>query len=327
MRGRQANRAIISFFVVATLFFSSAARPHAQTAMPRAVTIVVPQAAGGGVDTVGRALAERLQEALRIPVIVENRPGAGGIIGIDSVAKAEPDGSTLLLLESSAVLHKWLHPKISFDVVEDFAPIALAVTTPMILFANPALPAKTPDELLKYARAHPRTLSVATPGVGSPHHLTMLMMNAIARLDITHVPYKGTAPALNDLVGGQIPLMWATPIAAMPMVNAGKIRAIGVATSQPVPSLPGIEPMGIAIPGLDSSVWFGIAAPSRTAPATLQALRNAFSRILTDPQTQSRLEKLGFDVNFGEADAFRQRIATDHQRFGKLIDDSGLGKR
>lgn len=312
--------------IAASTTITPASTALAQNSMPRAITLVVPLAAGGGVDTVGRVLAERLQEKLRVPVVVENRVGAGGIIGIESVAKAEPDGSTILLLESSATLHKWLHQKVAFDVVTDFAPIALAVSTPMVLFANASVPARSPTELIEYARANPGKLSVATPGIGSPHHLTMLMMNAISRINIAHVPYRGTAPGLNDLVGGQIPLMWATPIAAMPQVEAGKIRAIGVASSAPVASLPGIEPMAKAVPGLEMSVWFGVAAPARTNPAMLQKFREAFAELLDDRATRARLEKLGFDVTYRDAQAFGTLIAADHERFGKVVRETGIGK-
>src|SRR5215475_3923684 len=194
----------IAFAVVSPLlgFLTSA---HAQAPAPdaRTITLVVPIAAGGGMDTIGRAIAEKLAERLRQPVVVENRVGAGGAVGVDYVAKAAPDGRTLLLMDISSVLHKWLHRSVPFDVVADFAPIAQVATTPILLFANPSLPSNDVKELIAQSKSNPGKLSAGTPGIGSPHHLAAAMLNVSAGVDITHVPYRGTAPALNDLIGGQ----------------------------------------------------------------------------------------------------------------------------
>src|SRR5208282_868166 len=231
----------------------------------RAVTLVVPIAAGGGVDTIGRVLAGELAERLKQPWVVVNRPGAGGVVGIDSVAKATPDGHTMLVIETSAVLQKWLHKNVPFDVVADFAPVAQMATTPLLLFANPSLPVANIKELIAYAKTNPGKLSVGTPGIGSPHHLAVAMLNAAAGIDITHVPYKGTAPALNDLLGGQIPLIWATPNVVMQYVEAGKIKPLATGSLDRIALLPNVPTVNESgVPGFDVSVWFGIAAPART---------------------------------------------------------------
>ena len=156
----------------------------------RTITLVVPIAAGGGMDTIGRAVAEKLSERLKQPVVVENRTGAVGAVGVDYVAKVAPDGRTLLLMDISAVLHKWLHSSVPFDVVEDFAPVAQVATTPLLLFANPALPIADVKALIAHAKANPGKLSVGTPGIGSPHHLALAMLNVSAKIDLTHVPYR-----------------------------------------------------------------------------------------------------------------------------------------
>ena len=166
----------------------------------RPVTLVVPIAAGGGVDTIGRIFAVELGDRLKQSWVVENRPGAGGLIGLDSVAKAVPDGHTLVVMETSAVLQKWLHKSVPFDVVADFSPVAQMATTSLVLFANPTLPAANVKELIAYAKANPGKLSVGTPGIGSPHHLAAAMLNARAGIDIVNVSYKGAAPSLNDLL-------------------------------------------------------------------------------------------------------------------------------
>jgi tripartite-type tricarboxylate transporter receptor subunit TctC len=177
----------------------------AQLSMPgRTITLVVTVAAGGGTDVMARIIAEQLQERLKQPVVVENRVGGGGTLGVSSVARAAPDGQTLLFLATSAAISKWLYKNVPFDVVADFAYVARAVTMPVLLVAHPSVPANDAGELIAYAKVHPGQLSVGTPGVGSPHHLAAAMMNVSAGIDLTHVPYRGTGPALNDLLGGQI---------------------------------------------------------------------------------------------------------------------------
>src|SRR5260370_40382654 len=185
----------------------------AQTYPTRPITLVVPIAAGGAVDTAARIIAEKLQHKLKQSVVVENRPGAGSLIGSNFVAKAAPDGYTLLLMEPGAVLAKWLNKTVPVDVTTDFAPIAMGATSPLVLFAHPSVAVHDVKELIAYSKANPGKLSVGTPGVGTPHHLAAAWLNAAAKIAIVHVPYRGAAPALNDLFGGQIPLIWASPVA------------------------------------------------------------------------------------------------------------------
>src|SRR5262252_5225161 len=226
----------------------------------RPVTLVVPIAAGGAVDTSARIIAEKLQEKLQQPVVVENRPGAGSIIGTNFVAKAAPDGYTLLLMEPGAVLAKWLNKTVPFDVTADFSPIAMFAISPLVLFAHPSVPFHDLKELIAYSKANPRKLSVGTPGVGTPHHLAAAWLNTAAKIDITHVPYRGSAPALNDLLGGQIPLIWATPVAVMPFVEQGKAKVLAVATEQRIPMLPQVPTVAeSAVPGFAVNIWLGIA--------------------------------------------------------------------
>ena len=222
------RRVGVGLAIAACVVVAAASRAQTPAGDTRPVTLVVPIAAGGGVDTIGRIFAAQLAERLKQPWVVENRPGAGGVLGLDSVAKAVPDGHTMVVIETSAVLQKWLHKNVPFDVVADFAPVAQMATTPLLLFAGAALPVANVTELIAYAKANPGKLSVGTPGIGSPHHLAVAMLNAATGIDITHVPYKGTAPALNDLLGGQIPLIWATPNVVMQYVEAGKIKPLAV---------------------------------------------------------------------------------------------------
>ena len=189
----------------ATSVVSQTAR--AQTYPTRPITLVVPIAAGGAVDTAARIIADRVQEQLHQSIVVENRPGAGSVIGNNFVAKASPDGYTLLLMEPGAILAKWMNKTVPFDVTRDFSPIAMVANSPLVLFAHPSVPFRDIEGLIAYSSANPRKLSVGTPGVGTPHHLAAAWLNTAAKIEITHVPYRGAAPALNDLLGGQVPLM------------------------------------------------------------------------------------------------------------------------
>ena len=291
----------------------------------RTITLVVPIAAGGGMDTIGRAVAEKLSERLKQPVVVENRTGAGGAVGVDYVAKAAPDGRTLLLMDISAVLHKWLHGSVPFDVVEDFAPVAQVATTPLLLFANPALPIADVKALIAHAKANPGKLSVGTPGIGSPHHLALAMLNVSAKIDLTHVPYRGTAPALNDLLGGQIPLIWATPNALVQFVEAGKVKPLAAASLERIAILPQVPTINeSALPGFNVGVWFGIAAPAKTPREVTDRLAKEIGEITKLADVQKRLSALGYDLNFGDSERFRNLIATDHKRYGTVIREAGI---
>jgi tripartite-type tricarboxylate transporter receptor subunit TctC len=297
--------------------------PALDTARP--ITLVVPLAAGGGVDTIGRVMAEKLSERLKQPVVVENRTGAGGVVGVDSVAKAAPDGRTLVLMEISAVLHKWLHKSVPYDVVTDFAPIAQVATTPLLLFANPSFPVADIKELIAYAKSNPGKVSVGTPGIGSPHHLVLAMLNTEAKIDLTHVPYRGTAPALNDLLGGQIPVIIATPNALMPFVEAGKVKPLAVASRERIAILPQVPTISEnALPGFDVGVWFGVAAPARTPRDVTDRLAKELAEITKLPDVQKRLTPLGYDLNFVDTEGFRKLIAADHKRYGEVIHAAGI---
>jgi len=298
-----------------------------QTPTPdtRPVTLVVPIAAGGGVDTIARVFAKELSERLKQPWLVENRPGAGGLVGLDSVAKAAPDGHTLATFETSAALQQWLHTKVPFDVVKDFAPVAQMATTPLVLFAGPSSPVADLKGLIAYAKANPGKLSVGTPGMGTPHSLAALMLNAAAGIDITPVPYKGTAPSLNDLLGGQIPLIWATPNVVMQYVQNGKVKALAVGSPQRVsllPNVPTVAESGVS--GFDVSVWFGIAGPANTPPATIARISREIAAIDQMADIRTKMAPLGYELTYLDSAAFAKKIAADHARYGKVIRDAGI---
>jgi tripartite-type tricarboxylate transporter receptor subunit TctC len=266
-----------------------------------------------------------LSDRLKQPWVVENRPGAGGAIGIDSVAKAAPDGHTMLVIETSAVLQKWLHRNVPFDVVADFAPAAQMATTPILLFASPSLPVSNLKELIAYAKANPGKLSVGTPGVGSPHHLAAAMLNAAAGIDITHVPYKGTAPALNDILGGQIPLIWSTPAVLMQYVDSGKLKPLAVASLERVALFPNVATVSESgFPGFDVSVWFGIAAPAKTPRDGIERVSREIGEIDRMANVRAKLAPLAYELKYVDSLHFAEKIAADRVRYGKVIRDAGI---
>jgi tripartite-type tricarboxylate transporter receptor subunit TctC len=298
---------------------------RAQTYPTRPITLVVPIAAGGAVDTAARIIAEKLQEKLQQSVVVENRPGAGSMIGTNFVAKAAPDGYTLLLMEPGAVLAKWLNKTVPFDVTSDFAPIAMVATSPLVLFAHPSLAVHDVKELITYSKANPRKLSVGTAGLGTPHHLAAVWLNTAAKIDITHVPYRGVAPALNDLLGGQIPLIWASPVAVMPFVEQGKAKALAVSTLQrdrKLPQVPTISESGV--PGFETENWFGVAAPARVRQEIVAQVGQAIREATELPDVEKRMSTLGLNIDFRDGDQFRDLIVKDHQKYGAIIRTAGL---
>jgi tripartite-type tricarboxylate transporter receptor subunit TctC len=302
--------------------------PHiarAQTYPTRPVTLVVPVAAGGGVDTMARILSEKLQEKLKHTVVVENRPGAGSMIGANYVAKSNPDGHTLLLMEPAAVLAKWMNRTVPYDVINDFAPVALVGTQALVLFAYPSLPVNDVQELIAYGRANPSKLSVGTAGIGSPHHLAAIWLNSAAKIEIVHVPYRGAAPALNDLLGGQIPLIWALPVAVMPFVEQGKVKALAVSTQRRLPMLPKVPTVAeSAVPGFDIDFFYGIAAPAKVQPAVVARVGEAIREITELNEVRSRMSTLGMSVDFRDSGQFRELIAAEFQKYGAVVREAGI---
>jgi tripartite-type tricarboxylate transporter receptor subunit TctC len=298
---------------------------RAQSYPVRSITLVAPIASGGAVDTAARITAEKLHERLRQPIVVENRPGAGSIIGTAFVAKAPRDGYTLLLMEPGAVLAKWLNKTVPFDVIDDFSPIAMMATSPLVLFAQPSLPANDVKELIAYSKANPHKLSVGTPGFGTPHHLAAAWFNTAAKIEIDHVPYRGAAPALNDLLGGQIALIWASPVAVMPFVEQGKVKALGVSTKERFPLLPQVPTVAeSAVPGFETANWFGVVAPARVPSEVVVRVGKAVRDITELPDVQSRMSTLGFALDFRSSEDFRELIASDHKKYGTIIREAGI---
>lgn len=296
----------------------------AQAYPTRPITLVVPIAADGATDTAARVIVDVLQQKLQQSVVVDNRPGAGSVIGSSFVAKAAPDGYTLLLMEPGAVLAKWLNKAVPFDVTSNFSPIAMFAISPLVLFAHPSVPFKNVEELIAYAKSNPGKLSVGTPGVGTPHHLAAAWLNTAAKIDITHVSYRGAA-ALNDLLGGQIPLIWASPVAVMPFVEQGKVKALAVSTQQRDPMLPGVPTVAESgVPGFDTANWFGIVAPAGVRPEVVERVGQAVREATDNPDVRRRMAAVGLHLDFRNSDEFRELIVNSHQKCGTIIREAGI---
>lgn len=261
----------------------------------RPITLVVPFAPGGSVDQAGRAVADRLSKVLGQPVLVENKAGAGGAIGSAYVAKAPPDGHTLIVAsQSTHVVNPAVSASLPYDAVNDFAPITLIDRLANVLLVNPALPVKNFGEFLKYVKANPGKLNYASSGRGSVAHLSMELLKAKLGVFITHIPYRGAGPALNDLLGGQVHMTWNNLSSNLSMIEDGRLRALAAASPIRVPQLPGVPTFEeLKLPDLNLTSWSGLAAPARTPEPIVAQLYEAMRTVLRDPQTQEAWRKRG----------------------------------
>ena len=255
----------------------------------RPVRIIVPSPPAGGTDIVGRVLGEHFSRSLGQQFFVENKPGAGNLIGIEAAARAAPDGYTLLMTASTIVLNTVLYRKVPYDPIKDFAPITIAATAPNILIVNPGVPAKSVAELIALAKQKPGALSYGTPGIGTSPHLCMELLKYMAGIDIQHVPYRGTAAAVTDVMSGQIQAAFATALTAKPQVDAGRVRALAVSGPRRVAALPGVPPVGEAVPGYEAMQWYGLLAPAGVSAAVIEKLNAEALVALRSKEMKDRL--------------------------------------
>ena len=291
----------------------------------RPVRLVNPYTAGGGVDVVGRAIAQQLTETWGQPVVTDNRPGAGTTIGMEIVAHAVADGYTLLVNNGSVATAPALYPKLNYSVVQDLAPIALAVQSPYVLTVHPAVKAHSVQELLSLARAQPGKLTYGSVGVGSPAHLMMELMRALTRTDMVHVPYKGGAPSTTGLLSGEIQVLFSPISTMLPHARAGRARVLAVSSARRVelaPELPSVAEAGVA--GFDGTSWYPFFAPARTPAALIQKINTDINRILQKPEVRSRFLALGMIPVGGAPNVLRDYLAAEIARWGKVIADVGV---
>src|SRR5882757_3851976 len=268
---------------------------RAQDYPTRQITLIAPWPAGGAVDAICRAIATPLAERLGRSVVVENRPGAGSVIGTAAGAKASPDGYTLVMAGSgSLAISATMYKKLPYDPVKDFIPIALGAKIPFVLVVNPSLPVHTPAELVTYAKANPGKLSFGSGGPGSPHHLYAELLKSMTGIEMTHIPYKGSAPALTDVIAGHVPLLFSDTVPSLPQIREGKVRALGVSTAIRLPSAPDIPPIAeTGVPGFDAAGWGMFAVPAGTPKEVVSKLQAALTAVLALPDVQQQIVKLG----------------------------------
>ena len=302
------------------------ASPRAAAGWPtRPVRIIVPFTPGGSTDILARAIAQKLQEVWGQPFIVENRPGAGGSIGATEVARAAPDGHTLLMGHiGTLAVNPTLYPNLSYDPRTSFAPVALVAHVPNVLVVNPAVPAKSVQELIALAKARPGSLRYASGGNGSAAHIAMEYFKLRAQIDIGHVPYKGTSPAVTDVMGGHVEVMMTGVPAVLQQVKAGRLRALAVSGLQPVESLPELPTIASVIPDFEAIQWYGIVAPARTPAPVIAMLNEEINKALATPALKARLEAEGAAAAPMSPDAFGTMIAREIARWKPVIEQAHM---
>ncbi|WP_454692554.1 Bug family tripartite tricarboxylate transporter substrate binding protein [Achromobacter aloeverae] len=297
----------------------------AQAAYPdKPVRIVVGFSAGGTTDVIARIMAKELTEATGQSFVVENKPGAGSNIGAEYVARAPADGYTLYFVAVTSAINQTLYPKIKFDLVKDFAPIALAAKVPNILVVNPSVPVKSVKELVDYAKAHPGKLNFASSGSGTSIHMAGELFKQQAGIDVTHVPYKGSGPAVTDLIGGQVQFMFDNMPSSWPHAQSGKLRALAVTTKERSPSAPDLPTMAESgFPKFDVSSWFGLIAPAKTPPEVLDKLNGIMEKALDKPEVKRSFEQLGAVPVKTTPAEFGQFIKSEVDQWAVVVKASG----
>jgi tripartite-type tricarboxylate transporter receptor subunit TctC len=289
----------------------------------RPIKLLVGASAGGTTDTMARTIAEPLSNSLGQPVLVENRPGAGGNLAAEAVARSNPDGYTLLVSFTSHTINATLYPKLPFDPVADFTPIAMISTVPSLLVGNPKVPAQNLREPIALAKAKPDALTMAIGGIGSSLHLAGDRFKMMADISIVNVPYKGTAPALTDLLGGQVDLMFISLVTGTSQVRAGNLRAYGVTSAARQPSFPDLPAIGEIVPGFESEAWFGVFGPAKLPDQIVDKLNRAVVNALRDPRMREQLLREGANPAALTPAEFATFVRQDIERWAPVVRNSG----
>jgi tripartite-type tricarboxylate transporter receptor subunit TctC len=297
----------------------------AQTDWPsKPVKIVVPFAPGGTTDLTARILAEQLSQSFKQTFVVENKAGAGGNLGAAEVAKAAPDGYTFLMgTPGTQAINQFLYPKMPYDTARDLIPVSFVVRVPNVLMVNPQLPAKNLKELIALLKAQPGKLSYGTPGNGSTGHLSTELFKTQAGVFVTHIPYRGSGPMLQDLMAGQVQMSIDNMPSALPLIQSGKITALGVTSEHPVATLPGVPPIASVLPGYVAESWFVLVAPAGTPQPIIDKLSAEVDRILKKPEVAERFATLGATPVGGTPKQLGDFIAAETRKWQKVVKDSG----
>jgi tripartite-type tricarboxylate transporter receptor subunit TctC len=298
---------------------------HAEGYPSKPIRFVVPYPPGGPLDTIARLLGQKVSESVKQPVIVDNKPGAGGNIGADLVAKAPADGYTILMgAVATHAINPTLYAKIPYDPVRDFSPVTQVASTPNVLVVNPSVPASNVREFIAYAKANPGKLNFGSGSTGSAGHLAGELFKSMAGVEMTHIPYKGAAPAMQDLIGGQIHLMFDNMASSLTQVRAGRVKALAVTTakrSSLAPELPTVAESGLA--GFDISTWFGVFAPAGTPREAIARLHAEFTRALAAPDVREKMVNLGAEPVGNTPAEFAAYIRAEAEKYARVIKASG----
>jgi tripartite-type tricarboxylate transporter receptor subunit TctC len=297
---------------------------RAQAYPSRPVRIIVGQAAGSGSDTAARLIGQWLSERLGRQFIIENRPGAAGNIATEAVVRAPPDGHTLLLVNAGNAVNATLYDKLNFNFIRDIAPVAGVFRVPQVMEVNPSVPVKTVSEFIAYAEANPGKINMASAGIGSVHHVAGELFKFMTGVDMVHVPYRGTTPALTDLLAGQAQVMFDVTPSSTPHIRAGKLRALAVTTATRADVLPDIPIMGDFVPGYEASAWLGFGAPKDTPAAIIGMLNREVNAGLADPAIKTRIADLGGIVLAISPAEFGKLIADETDKWAKVIKSAGI---
>ena len=288
------------------------------------IHLIVGFAPGSTTDILARLMAQWLSQRLGQQVVIDNRPGAGGNIGAEMVAKSAPDGYTLIMVPPAVAANDALYSNLNFNFVHDITGVAGVVRVPNVAEVHPSIPVKSIPELIAYAKANPGKLSYASAGIGTPSHLAGQLFNVMTGANLTHIPYKGDGPAMADFIGGQVPVMFATLVASISHIRAGEIRALGVTTTARSDALPDLPSISEFVPGYETSSWFGIGAPAGTPPEIVDKLNKETNAGLADPTIKARLADMGCMLLTGTAADFTKLIADETAKWGKVIREAGI---
>jgi tripartite-type tricarboxylate transporter receptor subunit TctC len=313
--------AVLSFAIAALVVPGGAS---AQGYPEKPVSMVVPFPAGGAVDPVARVLANRLSELWKQPVLILNRPGAGGNIGAESVARAAPDGYTLLFGSTSLSIGPALYARLGYDLLKDLVPVSLVITSPNILVAHPSLPVTTVKQLVALARAKPGQLTSASAGVGSSNYLSLLLFINLAKVDIIHVPFKGAAPAVADVTGGHSQMTFVPIPGAIALVQANKLRALGVTAEKRSFALPDLPTIAETVPGYEMTSWNGAFVPTGTPPAVISRLHASLIEALRSPAVKEALARAAVEPAGTSPEEFDRKVRSELAKWGKVIKAAGI---
>ncbi len=316
------RRALIAVAAFSSIVATSAA---AQTYPDKPVRLVVPYAAGAAADQLARAVGERLGQSMGQPVIVDNRSGAGGSLGADNVAKSPADGYSIVLgTDATHATNPFLYKKLPYDPQKDFTPIAPAAVNHIVLVVNPSLPVKTVSELIAYAKANPGKLSFGSSGTGSAHHLAGALLNQMAGIDMLHVPYKGGGPALTDLIGNTIPVLFASMATAKPHIDSGKIRAIAMVEDKRFHGLPNLPTIGETVKGYAIASWFAFFGPAGLPLPVVAKLNTEINKALSQPALRETLENAGMSATGGTPEELAALVKSELARREQLVKAAGI---